>query len=38
MYINNPGHMPEMVVMFIQGKNPLKIFSGIADPIAMKFD
>ena len=38
MYINNPGHMTKMAAMPIQGKNPSKIFSRTAEPIAMKLD
>ena len=38
MYINNPGHMTKMATMSIQGKNPLKIFSGTAEPLSMKLD
>ena len=38
MYINNPGHMAKMAAMPIQGKNPSKIFSGTAEPIAVKLD
>ena len=38
MFINNPGHMNKMATMPIYGKNPLKIFSRTAEPIAMKLD
>ena len=36
--INNPGHLTKMNAMPIQGKNPSKIFSGTAEPIAVKLD
>ena len=38
MFINNLGHMAKMSVMPMYGKIPSKIFSGTAEPIAMKFD
>ena len=38
VYINNPGHMTKMAAMSIYGKNPSKIFSGTAEPIAMNLD
>ena len=37
MFINNPGHMTQMAVMPIYGKNPSKfIFSGTTGPISTK--
>ena len=37
--INNSGHMAKMSAMPIYGKkNPSKIFSGIAEPVARKLD
>ena len=36
--INNPGHKTKMAAMPIQDKIPSKIFSGTAEPIAMKLD
>ena len=38
MFINNSGHMTKMVAMLIYGKNPSKIVSRTAEPIAAKFD
>ena len=36
MFINNPGHMTKMADMPIQDKNPSKLFSRTAEPIATK--
>ena len=38
MYIKNPGQMTKMVAMIICGKIPSKMFSGTAEPNAMKLD
>ena len=36
--INMPGHMTKMATMPIYGKNPSKIFTGTAGPIATEID
>ena len=36
MFINNSGHMIKMSTMSMYGKKKLQIFSGTAEPIAMK--
>ena len=38
MIINIAGHMTKMATMSIYGKNPSKIFTGTAEPIATEID